>query len=58
MRFSRIVLHRYGHLSDVEIPLAARAPDLHLILGANEAGKSTTQAALADLLYGFPDRTD
>ena len=58
MRLARIEIGRYGHLADIAIDLPAHAPDLHLLVGANEAGKSTTQAALADLLFGFGHRTD
>lgn len=58
MRLARVEIGRYGHLADVAIELPAHTPDLHLLVGANEAGKSTTQAALADLLFGFGHRTD
>ncbi len=47
-------LRRYGALSDVALPLGA---GLTLVVGANEAGKSTTLAALGDLLWGLPQRT-
>ncbi|MBB4265639.1 YhaN family protein [Roseospira visakhapatnamensis] len=57
MRLARLHLEKYGHLTDATLDLSARAPDLHLILGANEAGKSTTQAAIADLLFGFGHKT-
>ena len=40
-------LQRYGALSDVALPLGA---GVTLVVGANEAGKSTTLAALGDLL--------
>ena len=30
---------------------------LHIVLGANEAGKSTALAAIGDGLFGFPNRT-
>lgn len=56
MRLTRLGLHRYGHLADVEL---AFPPDrgLHIVLGANEAGKSTALAAIGDALFGFPHRT-
>ena len=55
MRIARLHL-RYGHLVDevLEFP-----PDrsLHIVLGANEAGKSTALEAVADGLFGFEHRT-
>ncbi len=52
MKLRRLELLRYGHLSD----LALDFPDhvrLHVVHGANEAGKSTALAAIADALFGF-----
>jgi uncharacterized protein YhaN len=57
MRFSRLVLRRYGHFDDCTLDFPAAAVDFHLVFGANEAGKSTTLAAVNDLLFGFPART-
>lgn len=57
MRFTRLHLDKYGHLTDMALDLPTRAPDLYLILGANEAGKTTTQEAIADFLFGFGHRT-
>jgi uncharacterized protein YhaN len=56
LKITSLLLARYGHVSDVELQFA---PDvgLHIVLGANEAGKSTALAAIADALFGFPDRT-
>ncbi len=56
MRITRLVLDRYGHLSDLAL---AFPPDsgLHVVLGPNEAGKSTTLAAVGDALFGFPHVT-
>ncbi len=56
MRITRLLLARYGHLSDVDLHFAPQA-GMHIVLGANEAGKSTALAAIADALFGFPDRT-
>lgn len=58
MRFARLTLEKYGHLTNVGLDLPSHSPDLHIVIGANEAGKSTAQAALADLLYGFGHTTD
>lgn len=57
MRFTRLHLDKYGHLTDVALDLPTRAPDLYLVLGANEAGKTTTQDAIADFLFGFGHKT-
>jgi uncharacterized protein YhaN len=60
VRFERIDLARYGHFSDRSVELRKTAEggrDFHLVVGANEAGKSTTRDALADLLFGFGHKT-
>jgi chromosome segregation protein len=57
MRLRALDLLRYGHLSNVALSF----PDdvrLHVVHGANEAGKSTALAAIADALFGFGHRTD
>ncbi len=57
MKLRRLDLLRYGHLTNValEFPDEVR---LHVVHGANEAGKSTALAAIADALFGFGHRTD
>ncbi len=57
MRLRRLELLRYGHFSDRVVDLPVREPDLHLIVGPNESGKSTARAALSDLLFGFAAKT-
>jgi uncharacterized protein YhaN len=57
MRLRRLDLLRYGHLSDVSLRFEDDAA-LHVVHGANEAGKSTALAAIADALFGFGHRTD
>jgi uncharacterized protein YhaN len=60
MRLDRLDLARYGHFTDVVIdfpPPAPGAPDLHVIYGPNEAGKSTLTQAWLDLLYGIPHQS-
>ena len=57
MRLCELDLLRYGHLSDAALSF----PDdvrLRVVHGANEAGKSTALAAIADALFGFGHRTD
>ncbi|WP_372621028.1 AAA family ATPase [Falsiroseomonas sp.] len=56
MRLLRLDLLRYGHLADVALDFPREAA-LHVVLGANEAGKSTALAAIGDALFGFPHLT-
>ena len=60
MRLRRLDLTRYGTFTDTSIDFGAAdgKPDLHIIYGANEAGKSTLRAAINDLLFGMPERSD
>ena len=56
MRLDRLDLTRYGRFTDVRLdfpPPAPDAPDLHVIFGPNEAGKSTLFSAWLDLLIVF-----
>ncbi|MGA1797628.1 AAA family ATPase [Sphingomonas sp. 4RDLI-65] len=57
MRFRRLLLERYGRFEDCTLDFRDGAPDLHIVYGNNEAGKSTTLAAVSDLLFGFGKRT-
>lgn len=50
----RIDLIRYGKFTDRSIAFPNSEKDFHLIVGKNEAGKSTFREAILDLLYGFP----
>ena len=54
MRLRRLELVRYGGFADRALVFGEGRPDLHLIVGPNEAGKSTLLSAIADLLFGFP----
>jgi uncharacterized protein YhaN len=60
MRLNRLDLTRYGHFTghviDFGVPAAGR-PDLHIIYGPNETGKSTAFAAFLDLLFGIEPRS-
>ncbi len=53
MRIERLALDRYGHFTDHEIDLSGERVRLHVLLGANEAGKTTALNALGDLLFGI-----
>jgi uncharacterized protein YhaN len=57
MRFVTLELERYGHFDNCTLSFRSGEPDLHVIYGANEAGKTTSMAAVSDLLFGFPGRS-
>ena len=60
MRINRLDLTRYGIFSDYSIDFRERkdgVPDLHVIYGLNETGKSTALAAFLDLLFGIETRS-
>jgi hypothetical protein len=56
MRLTRLDLLCYGAFENRSVALRPDAR-LHVLYGANEAGKSTTLSAVRDLLFGFPMRT-
>ena len=55
MRLRRLDLLRYGRFTEesLDLPLPDRQPDLHVVFGLNEAGKSTALLAIEDLLFGI-----
>lgn len=56
MRLNRLDLIRYGRFQNAQIVFPrpkAGAPDVTVIFGRNEAGKSTAFHAWLDLLFGF-----
>ena len=57
MRFESIDLVRYGRFSGRQLHFPQQDSDFHLILGRNEAGKSTLRQAFRDLLFGIPMNT-
>ena len=61
MRIRRLDLVRYGKFTDYQIdlprPQNTDQPDFHLIVGPNEAGKSTIRHAISDLLFGIENRS-
>ena len=57
MRLRRLDLIRYGHFSDRSLELPSGQPDLHIVVGPNEAGKSTALSAVEDLLFGIPSKS-
>ncbi len=57
MRFLRLDLLKFGPFTDVTLDLSERPCALHVIVGSNAAGKSTSLRAITDLLYGIPHKT-
>lgn len=60
MRFRRLDLIRYGKFTDRTIdfgPKPESGPDLHIVFGLNEAGKSTALSGYLDLLFGIEERS-
>ncbi|HKU41392.1 MAG TPA: AAA family ATPase, partial [Polyangiales bacterium] len=57
MKLLRLELAAFGSLSGIQLDLATPEPCLHVIYGANEAGKSTALRALSGLFYGIPENT-
>ena len=57
MRIRELHLIRYGKFTERRIELPQQPRDIHLIIGPNEAGKSTVRTAIRDWLFGIPMRT-
>jgi chromosome segregation protein len=57
MRIHRLDLLRYGPFTD-KILNFRRDAKVHLVFGPNEAGKSSSLAAIGDLLFGFAKRKE
>lgn len=55
MRIERLDLVRYGRFTGCALDFAA--PGLHLVVGPNEAGKSTLRGSVGELLYGIHPQT-
>ena len=56
MRILSLDLERYGPFTDRRVTFR-RDARLHVVLGANEAGKTSALAAVTDLLFGIEPRT-
>ncbi|AUB83952.1 ATP-binding protein [Candidatus Thiodictyon syntrophicum] len=58
MRLVRLLLHAFGPFTDCALDFTGEGrgtpPDLHLIYGPNEAGKSSALRAMTDLRFGIP----
>ena len=57
MRLLRLDLEKYGAFEGRSFAFRREAR-VHVVLGPNEAGKSSALAAVSDLLFGFGQRTD
>lgn len=57
MRIHELNLIRYGKFTDRRVAFPRSERDIHLIVGPNEAGKSTVRSAIGDWLFGIPMRT-
>ena len=56
MKIRTLFLKAFGPFSDAALDFSGPA-NLHLIYGANEAGKSSALRAITDLRYGIPPRS-
>ncbi|MBM4398331.1 MAG: AAA family ATPase, partial [Deltaproteobacteria bacterium] len=57
MRIVSLSLEAFGPFTGEAIDLSEGREGLHVVLGRNEAGKSSAMRALRDLLFGVPERT-
>ena len=55
MRIDRLELVRYGRFTNCALDFAGSG--LHLVVGPNEAGKSTLRSSIGELLYGIHPQT-
>ncbi|PVX76334.1 ATP-binding protein [Paraburkholderia unamae] len=53
MRLKQLDLIKYGKFTDTTLPFPHAAHDFHVIVGPNEAGKSTVRTAVSELLFGM-----
>ena len=57
MRIDQLELARYGKFTAMPISMPRAKRDFHMIVGPNEAGKSTIRDAILDLLFGIEARS-
>lgn len=58
MRIRRLDLRAFGPFTNVELDFGAEPGRLHVVYGANEAGKSSALRALRQFFFGIDQRTD
>ncbi|PQJ97052.1 ATP-binding protein [Chromatium okenii] len=56
MKILELYLRAFGPFTDGHLDLSGGEHGLHIIFGANEAGKSSALRALRALLFGIPER--
>ena len=57
MRFAELNLVAYGKFTDYKLDFPMAGRDFHVIIGPNEAGKSTVRRAVSELLFGMEMRS-
>ena len=57
MKLLELDLLAFGKFTGARLDLSQGAAGLHVVYGANEAGKSTTLRAVQGLLFGVPERS-
>ena len=57
MRIRQLELLKYGKFDGASLEFPKAVCDFHVIVGPNEAGKSTVRNAVSELLFGMPLRT-
>ncbi|MGU7782294.1 AAA family ATPase [Burkholderia sp. PU8-34] len=57
MRIKQLDLIKYGKFTDETLRFPQAASDFHVIVGPNEAGKSTIRTAVSELLFGMKLQT-
>lgn len=58
MRIKQLDLIRFGKFEDKSLDFPASSNDFHVIVGPNEAGKSTILTAIQEMLFGMPLRSN
>lgn len=56
MRIQQLQLLKYGKFDNLSVDFPKSERDFHVIVGPNEAGKSTIREAIFELLFGMPNR--
>lgn len=57
MKLQKLFLTAFGPFTDRVLDFSASPARVHLVFGANEAGKSSALRAMADLRFGIPTRS-
>ena len=58
MKIEALKLAAFGPFTGKVVEFAGNGPGVHIVFGANEAGKSTALRALQGLLYGFGHKVE